>query len=875
VLNNFFTRHSFKVILVVLFLLPVLGRGARKALLSNDNDVHDWLPNTYNETQDFSWFQQHFDNETFVLVTWEGCTLKDERLELFAKKVIPPEKPVDEQAQVFKKPEPPKKPWWNDLFFAGWLKKPQKVDLATSGPLFKSIETGQRLVDRLVTPPISLPEDAAYRRLQGLFVGPPLKDKPNDERQTCAVITLTAEGKRDLRVTLEEVYRIATEELGMPRERVKLGGPPVDNVAISVEGEKTLIRLFIPAGIVGLSLAFWCLRSVRLTTMVFATALYAGAISLAIVHYTGDAMNAILLTMPAVVYVAGISGAIHFGNYYRDTVVEHGVDGAPTRALKHAFLPCMLATGTTAAGLASLYTSELVPIQMFGVYSAAGVVATLGLLFLFLPAWMQLWPMKPHSLLDGSQPKAEDIALPIRVRRILERVLDHWKLVFVTLLAFMVVGVVGLTKINTSIKLTKLFSPSAPIIKDYEWLESRLGPLVPMEVIVRIDNSEAKLTFLERMELIQRIQARMVDIHDIGCTMSATTFAPSLKITRPNALVSKSMVRAGLNGKLEDHRDEYLNSDFVALEPDGKELWRISCRVGALNDVDYGVFKEEIRARVEPVLKQERERIIEQRKKLAERKAKNDAKGEPESGLPPIEVEQTAAADGNPSNLGIDAVYTGLVPVVYKAQREMLNGLAWNFMTDLATITAVMIVVFWDVSAGFILLIPSAFPMVMVFGMMGWLGVVIDVGTIMTPVVALSVSVDDVMHFLIWYRRGLADGLSRRDSIMLAYEGCARAMYQSWSVLGLGLAVFALSSFVPTQRFGAMTFLLLTCALVANLLLLPAVLASPLSYFFGRRVVRDAKKKRDAAAAAAAAEPSTNGGPRPTIRQDSSHRVRN
>ena len=46
---------------------------------------------------------------------------------------------------------------------------------------------------------------------------------------------------------------------------------------------------------------------------------------------------------------------------------------------------------------------------------------------------------------------------------------------------------------------------------------------------------------------------------------------------------------------------------------------------------------------------------------------------------------------------------------------------------------------------------------------------------------------------------------------MLAYEGCARAMYQSWAVLGLGLAVFALSSFVPTQRFGAMMFLLLTC----------------------------------------------------------------
>ena len=368
--------------------------------------------------------------------------------------------------------------------------------------------------------------------------------------------------------------------------------------------------------------------------------------------------------------------------------------------------------------------------------------------------------------------------------------LDHHRLVFVTLLAFMVVGLVGLTKINTSIKLMNLFSADAPIIHDYQWLESRLGPLVPMEVIVRIDNSDAKLTFLERMELIQRIQAQMVQIHDIGCTMSATTFAPSLKVKRQGPLVSKAMMRTGLNRKLEDHRDEYLDSDFVSVEPDGTELWRISARVGALNDVDYGVFKDEIRARVEPVLRQERERIIAERQKIAQREAKREAEA---GGLPPVEAEPKSeqVAQVN-SNLGIDAVYTGLVPVVYKAQREMLNGLAWNFLTDLATITAVMIVVFWDVSAGFILLIPSVFPMVIVFGMMGWLGVVIDVGTIMTPVVALSVSVDDVMHFLIWYRRGLADGMSRSESIMLAYEGCARAMYQSWAVLGLGLAVFAL-----------------------------------------------------------------------------------
>ncbi len=232
--------------------------------------------------------------------------------------------------------------------------------------------------------------------------------------------------------------------------------------------------------------------------------------------------------------------------------------------------------------------------------------------------------------------------------------------------------------------------------------------------------------------------------------------------------------------------------------------------------------------------------------------------------------------------MGIAAVYTGLVPVVYKAQREMLNGLAWNFVTDLATIAMVMTLVFWDLSAGLILLIPSVFPMVVVFGIMGWLGIVIDVGTIMTPTVALGVSVDDVVHFLIWYRRGLKEGRTRKQSIMLAYEGCARAMYQSWSVLGLGLAVFALSSFVPTQRFGALMFTLLTAALIGNLLLLPAVLASPLSFFFGRRLVRAARENPQSVAEPSPAAPAQvttaveANGPQPVsaqMRRDSSHRV--
>jgi len=825
-MNKFFKRYSFLIIFAVVFAMPIMGRGTRMAMRTNDNDVHDWLPVEYQETQDFNWFQKRFENETFVLVSWEGATLSDQRLELLAQKLVPPaEVQVDER-------------------------------------LFKKVETGPRLVERLTSPPLNLPEDEALSRLEGLFVGPIKPGVPRDKLQSCAVITLTEAGKRDLRHTLNKLRNVATAELGMTRDRIRMGGPPVDNVAISEEGEKTLIRLFIPAGIVGLSLAYWCLRSVRLMTMVFATALYAGAISLSIVWYSNGTMNAILLTMPAVVYVAGISGAIHFANYYRDSVTEQGVEGAPARALQHAWLPCTLSAVTTAAGLISLYTSELVPIKFFGVYSAMGVLATLMLLFLFLPAWMQLWPMKPHSVLDGDQPKSEDVALPVRWRNILGGVLNHHRLVLTSLLLLMVVCGLGLSRVRTSVKLTKLFSPEAEIIHHYAWLEERLGPLVPMEVIIRMDKG-ADMSFLDRMELIDSVQNELEHLPHVGNTMSAVTFAPSLKIKRRGFLTAQ-MQRPVYSKRLEEHTPEYIANGFLALEGD-EQLWRISARVDALSDVDYGEFIDDIRKTVEPVLARQRARLTELAVEKAAEKAAEKAQGDNaatgnKAGARVAAASLAITARGqNPGaadaagphkpvlakDAGIHATYTGLVPLVYKAQRSMLNGLVVNFITDLLTIAAVLTVIFLDLSAGLILLLPSAFPVVVVFGIMGWMGVLVDVGTVMTPTVALGVSVDDVVHFLIWYRRGLKEGKTRKQATMLAYEGCARAMYQSWAVLGLGLAVFALSSFMPTQRFGAMMFALLTAALVGNLLLLPAVLCSPLSHFFLRRIIKKARAHED------------------------------
>lgn len=806
---SFYERNSFKILLIAaLFYGPTMV-GAFRALKSNKNDVAQWLPSQYEETRVFKWFRQHFAGEQFMLVSWDGCTLDDQRLRMMVAKLVPT--PSENE------PAPPE----------GSVAAVKLAAKAERPHYFTEVVTGRQLLDRLTTDPINLSEEDGLKRLEGTLIGA-------DGKKTCLVLTLSEEGKEHLRETVNLVRRTASDECNIPSEDLHLGGAPVDNVAIDEAGERSLFKLAGFAGAIGLIISWWCLRSPRLIVMVFFVGVYGAAASLAIVWWSPLVlghppgwirMNAILLTMPSLVYVATISGAIHLSNYYRDVLAEGApLHGAAEAAIKHAALPVSLATVTTAVGLLTLCYSELVPIQLFGLYSALGVAVSVLLLFFVLPACFQTWPLHffvERHVAQGHAAEAPsaggvwfDIAAVRIWRHLGEGIVRHHGLVTFGCLIVLGVCGYGMTKIQTSVHLMRLFPPDAKILADYKWLEENLGDLVPMEIVLKIDPEKCNLDFLERMELVENVQNRLKEIPEVGGVLSAITFAPKLPRAedfKPAKGIQGVFERIAIKKKYElarkitanrlaKHRDEYIQGDYLADE-DGKELWRISARVGALKDVDYGVFLQQIPEHVQPAL-------------AAEFK---------EKGIP----------EGS-----IEAVYTGLVPLVYKAQRSLLDGLILGFVSDFILITIVMMIAVRDWSAGLILALPSIFPAVVVFGVMGWMGIIVDIGSVMAPSVALGVTVDDVVHFMIQYRGGLKQGLNRGESVMLAYKGCAQAMYQSWGVIGLGLSVFALSPFTPTQRFGYMMVTLLTSALVGNLLLLPALLAGPLGGLFGRRFTK-------------------------------------
>ena len=378
-------------------------------------------------------------------------------------------------------------------------------------------------------------------------------------RQTCILVTFSEAGERDLRRVMGrglmgkprgKLVQLAKDSGVLPpplppttpwgKEArpggnvLRMGGPPVDNVAIDEEGEITLVRLVGFSLQVGLGISYLCFRSIKITALLFFVGGVGAIFSLAIVWFCGGRLDSVLLTMPSLVYVLGLSGAVHIVNYYRDAVRDHGLPGAPERALMHGLAPCALAAFTTSLGLVSLCQSNILPINKFGFYSALGVLATAVLLFTYLPAALQVWPPKPRAPGKSGSGwlQAAVVAFWNRVGIYVSK---RYGWVIVSCSVLLVVAGLGLFKITTSVQLLKLFDDEAKVIRDYAWLERTLGNSCPWKWSCRsrlrhrlhpwktVRNRKAvsdqqrnaekyQYTFLERLELVDQIQRTVEEV---------------------------------------------------------------------------------------------------------------------------------------------------------------------------------------------------------------------------------------------------------------------------------------------------------------------------------------------------------------------------
>tara|TARA_R110002111_G_scaffold117466_2_gene179463 strand:- start:29083 stop:31422 length:2340 start_codon:yes stop_codon:yes gene_type:complete len=746
-----YVRRYIVTVIVLVLLTPFLIYGAHHSIESMCIAPEKWAPPVMQSRQNYEKFKEHFESNDLLLISWPGCTVDDPRLLEFEEKI----------------------------------NAPLTTDFGeTHESLFDRIITGAGIVNTLTAPPLKLPREEALERLKGVMVG-------KDLNASCAVIILTHRGNEFRKQSIEHVLSVAEVVCQLPREDFHVTGPPVDGVAIDRASIHSVNLFGALSAVLATGLCWVCIRSWMLTGTILLAGLFGQGLVLSMVYYSGTPLDAVLIITPSLVFVLTISAGVHLVNYYYDELFatkatsKADAETAVRTGFSKGWQPCLLAAVTTAIGLGSLMVSQIIPIAMFGLLASVGLLITLGVLLLILPGAMQLWP--PQQILKYNQ-AGNTTATPRYFMRIsvwmeklacfLER---NSAAVFMSSLLVMSVSAYGLLSIRSSVDVPSLFPAGSQVLTDYKFNEDRMGPLIPVEVVIEFE-PDCKKTFLQRLRIIDEIEKTIKNIDGFSGTMSAATFGPNPVEHNGFESILRKVVT---NKKLKENRQAVLNSVYLS-EGDGKESWRISARVPALQQTDYGAALNKLKITLQP------------------------------------ELEKY----GN-QGVHLTAYYTGIMPLIHTVQQLILQDLTWSFLTAFLLVALVIVIIQRSLWTGLLSMLPNVFPIVIVFGIMGWMDIPLDIGAVMTASVALGIAIDDTLHFLAWFRREKALNRTSEEAIHAALKHCGRAMIHTTFICGIGLLVFGFSDFIPTQRFAWMMLALLTTALIGDLLFLPAMLMQP------------------------------------------------
>lgn len=748
-------------ILVVLCSLPAILYAASHIKIGSAS-AHAWLPEGRPERTRYEQFIEAFGSDQYMVVSWEGCKINDPRLSLLKNKLLE-------------------------------LEDPQQ-------PIIDSIETSREIFVSLLAPPLSLSARTAFDRLQGSVVG--------KDGTAALFIRFSPYGVAQQKVSIERVREAADQVKGLKRSDLRMVGSVYEAFAVDEAAENSLKRLVIPSSLLGIVLAWLCLRSVRAAVAVLIIAGLGQLIAIAIVSATGGIFSAVLIVLPTLVFMLTLSAAVHFMNYYSD-VAHWSRDRLGARAILLGLKPSVLATLTTSLGMIALATSQLSPVRTFGLYSATTLcIATAVLLLVFpqLSDWFcQKQVLAKHTPLQSPppydpfeipapQPKQNQDPHSISVApwaTQYTRWIKHNTIpISIAGISLLLFSFYGLLHLKSSTKFDDMFPKGSNTVRSMAWMEKHLGPIASVEVLVIFDK-EANVEPYRQIEWIDRIVKHLRQQPDIGGVIAATTFLPEL----PTGGTIRDVARRSVFQNEIPKTFPMLTEKGLLSERKTQHIWRLTTKVSALSKLNYGELTRKVNLAV-----------------WAVREGKT---------APNLNLSAETPAP-------FTAEFTGLSPIMHDTQLALLDDLGASFSTAFLLIMPVMILIARGLRAGLLIMIPNVLPETIVFGSMAWLGYSIDIAGILTASVAMGIAVNDTLHFVNWYSRRLAVGDTQEEAIADTFSNCAKAMVHTMLISCCSMLPFMFAEFNPTRQFAILMIAMMSSSILGDLVLLPALLLSPL-----------------------------------------------
>ncbi len=477
------------------------------------------------------------------------------------------------------------------------------------------------------------------------------------------------------------------------------------------------------------------------------------------------------------------------------------------------FAPCLYTALTTMAAFGSLLASRIVPVEDFGWMMCVGVFLSLWITFLLFPAVLML--------LDRGRPGADAIGGARLIGGLRHAALERPRTILAVAVVAIGVTAIGIGQLTIDNRFVDYFKEDTDINRGMVYIDQNLGGTAPLNVVLAFEPwflSEASDPFLDQDPLDADDFFLAGDTFD---DESADPFPDRYWFTR-DKLDRIGQVHDFLEAQPEIGKVVSLASlDRLAADFLGGERLDNVQIAAILAAIPEDLLGQIIHPYASPSAGQMRlwARVIESgpyfdRSALVARiRAEAETAG--------FLSEQVTVA-------GMVVMFDAMLRKLVSSQVETLGFVvAAAFLMLLILLRSPLFAVLG--------LIPNLLAAAAVLGVMGLAGLSLDMMTTTIAAVSVGIGVDFAVHYLHRYRRERSRSGSPNQAISATHDSIGSALYLTAIIIMVGFAVLAFSNFVPTITFGLLVAVAMGFAFLANLTLLPTLLALTDSWLASRQ----------------------------------------
>ncbi len=503
--------------------------------------------------------------------------------------------------------------------------------------------------------------------------------------------------------------------------------------------------------------------------------------------------------LPSFLLAVGVGGSVHLlVIFFRAYDAGQSRADALARALHHSGLAIVMTALTTAGGLVSFLGAAVQPVADLGIFAPLGI--GLGLLYcmVLLPALLHTIPLRRFL-------PPEEAAPASWIERSLlwtgDRCVRFPKTVVACMSAILLFAIVGITRLGFSYDPISWFPEDDPIRVATELVNAELGGSVSLEILID-SAAENGLHDPSLLEAIDELSDRSKQLEGVG----------AVHVGKVASIVDVSKeIHQALNENRSDYytipdRRELVAQELLLFENSGSD------------DLEELVDPQFQRARITMMLPHA-----------------SPVDYQPFIARVDVLAHEILGDD-------VEITMTGFVSLMTRSLNAIASSLQRSYLIAIAIITPLMFVVLGTVRTGLAAMVPNLAPIVLILGLMGWLGIPLDTFTLLIGSIAIGLAVDDTIHFMHGFRKYYEELHDTAAAVRETLRTTGHALLVTSIVLSLSFFIYSFASLTNLVKFGLLTGVTVIFAFIADVTLSPALMA--LSTHGDRVAARRSKLRR-------------------------------